>query len=170
MSTHKNNYSYLKDPRAVSEIRKHKWIESQKQKKDIGFGAAALDWIQKYGEKWKRIHVKKDNTSSTFFERRKYRRFKPECSLKVAEDKNTFPAKVMNLNFLGLQCKVKEFLPLHKRINISLETEGEASKSLKGMVGRIFPYGREEYEMFIQFDQDSQREMEEWGPLRKVAV
>lgn len=35
------------------EILKHKWIESEKQGKDIGFEKALLDWIRKHREKWR---------------------------------------------------------------------------------------------------------------------
>ncbi len=32
---------------------KHKWIESQKKGKDIGFERALLDWVCKYRDEWK---------------------------------------------------------------------------------------------------------------------
>lgn len=35
------------------EIMKHKWIESQKKGKDIGFERALLDWVCKYRDEWK---------------------------------------------------------------------------------------------------------------------
>ena len=35
------------------EILKHKWIESEKAGKDIGFEKALLDWIRKHREKWR---------------------------------------------------------------------------------------------------------------------
>jgi len=35
------------------EILKHKWIESQKKGKDIGFERALLDWVCKYRDQWK---------------------------------------------------------------------------------------------------------------------
>jgi hypothetical protein len=35
------------------EILKHKWIESQKQGKDIGFERALLDWICQHRDTWK---------------------------------------------------------------------------------------------------------------------
>ena len=35
------------------EILKHKWIESEKQGKDIGFERALLDWIRKHRESWR---------------------------------------------------------------------------------------------------------------------
>ena len=35
------------------EILKHKWIESEKAGKDIGFERALLDWIRNYRDAWK---------------------------------------------------------------------------------------------------------------------
>lgn len=36
------------------EILKHKWLESEKTGKDIGFERALLDWIRKHRENWRR--------------------------------------------------------------------------------------------------------------------
>jgi hypothetical protein len=36
------------------EIKKHKWIESQKAGKDIGWEAAATDWMCRHFPKWKK--------------------------------------------------------------------------------------------------------------------
>lgn len=35
------------------EILKHKWLESEKIGKDIGFERALLDWIRKHRENWR---------------------------------------------------------------------------------------------------------------------
>ncbi len=43
-------YDFLKDPKAVEEINKFKWVESEKAGYDIGFEKAAKDWIEKHGE------------------------------------------------------------------------------------------------------------------------
>jgi hypothetical protein len=51
-----NHYSFLKDEMALAEIRKHKWIESEKKGYELGFATCALDWIQKYGDQW--LHYK----------------------------------------------------------------------------------------------------------------
>ena len=48
----KKQYSFLKDELAITEIRKHKWIESEKAGCEIGFATAAYDWVTKYGEAW----------------------------------------------------------------------------------------------------------------------
>jgi len=36
------------------EILKHKWIESEKAKRDIGFERALLDWIVKHRAAWRK--------------------------------------------------------------------------------------------------------------------
>ena len=36
------------------EILKHKWIESEKAKHDIGFEKALLDWIVKHRAAWRK--------------------------------------------------------------------------------------------------------------------
>ncbi len=36
------------------EILRHKWIESEKAGRDIGFEAALVDWITKYRAGWRR--------------------------------------------------------------------------------------------------------------------
>jgi hypothetical protein len=35
------------------EILKHKWLESEKQGRDIGFERALLDWIRNHRDKWR---------------------------------------------------------------------------------------------------------------------
>jgi len=43
------------------EILRHKWLESEKKGRDIGFERALLDWIRKHRESWRitRSHRKK---------------------------------------------------------------------------------------------------------------
>ena len=41
------------------EILRHKWIESEKQGKDIGFERALLDWIRKHREDWRTARTNK---------------------------------------------------------------------------------------------------------------
>jgi hypothetical protein len=36
------------------EILKHKWIESQKEGRDIGFERALTDWIVRHRTKWRK--------------------------------------------------------------------------------------------------------------------
>lgn len=46
-------YSFLKDEFALFEIRKHKWLISERAGREIGFATAALDWVKNYGDAWR---------------------------------------------------------------------------------------------------------------------
>lgn len=35
------------------EILRHKWIESEKAGRDIGFDAALIDWVSKHRSSWR---------------------------------------------------------------------------------------------------------------------
>lgn len=37
----------------VQEIQKYKWIESERQRRDIGFERAALEWINLYSDSFR---------------------------------------------------------------------------------------------------------------------
>jgi hypothetical protein len=50
-------YPFLKDELVLQEIRKHKWIESEKAGREIGFATAAYDWICRHGEDWLRHQI-----------------------------------------------------------------------------------------------------------------
>lgn len=39
------------------EILRHKWIESEKAGRDIGFERALLDWIRKHRQNWRSARV-----------------------------------------------------------------------------------------------------------------
>lgn len=41
------------------EIHKHKWLESEKVNKDIGFEQALLDWMKNHGTGWRTYYIKK---------------------------------------------------------------------------------------------------------------
>lgn len=36
------------------EVMRHKWIESEKAGRDIGYDAALIDWVMKHKSKWKK--------------------------------------------------------------------------------------------------------------------
>ena len=48
----KEQFLYLKDEEVIHEIRKHKWIESEKVGYEVGFFTAAYDWINHHSEAW----------------------------------------------------------------------------------------------------------------------
>ena len=46
------------------EIMKHKWYESERAGRDIGFAQALIDWTLKFKSKWfKERYPKRQNTS-----------------------------------------------------------------------------------------------------------
>ena len=45
------------------EILKHKWLESEKAGKDIGFERALLDWIRKHRDGWRSARRNADSDS-----------------------------------------------------------------------------------------------------------
>jgi len=48
-----------------AEILKHKWIESEKAGKDIGFERALLDWIVKHRSNWRERRRKEARTEKS---------------------------------------------------------------------------------------------------------
>ena len=44
-------YQYYK--KELNEILKHKWIESEKAGRDIGFNRALIDWVSKHRNAWR---------------------------------------------------------------------------------------------------------------------
>ena len=54
----KNSVLYKEFLAEREEILKHKWIESEKAGKDIGFERALLDWIVKHRSSWRNKRMK----------------------------------------------------------------------------------------------------------------
>ena len=58
----KNSVLYKEFLAEREEILKHKWIESEKAGKDIGFERALLDWIVKHRSNWREKRIKEGRT------------------------------------------------------------------------------------------------------------
>ena len=58
----KNSSLYKEFLAEREEILKHKWIESEKAGKDIGFERALLDWILKHRSNWRERRRKEART------------------------------------------------------------------------------------------------------------
>ena len=58
----KNSVLYKEFLAEREEILKHKWIESEKAGKDIGFEKALLDWIVKHRSNWRTKRLKEART------------------------------------------------------------------------------------------------------------
>jgi len=53
----------LKDKRAVEEIRRHQWLESEKVGYDIGFNSASEDWLKRFSKAWLDYHMPEQLTT-----------------------------------------------------------------------------------------------------------
>ena len=53
-----NNSVYKQYKAERDEIEKHKWLESEKVGKDIGFEKALMDWILYHRSEWRKAKVK----------------------------------------------------------------------------------------------------------------
>jgi hypothetical protein len=61
----KNSVLYKEFLAERAEILKHKWIESEKAGKDIGFEKALLDWIVKHRSNWRERRRKEARTQKS---------------------------------------------------------------------------------------------------------
>jgi len=48
-----------------AEVLKHKWIESEKAGRDIGFEKALLDWVVKHRSNWRERRRKEARTENS---------------------------------------------------------------------------------------------------------
>ena len=55
----------LTNKKAVEEINRHRWIESEKIGHDIGFETASGDWLEKFSSAWMQYHMPNRKTSSS---------------------------------------------------------------------------------------------------------
>ena len=61
----KNSVLYKEFLAERTEILRHKWIESEKAGKDIGFEKALLDWIVKHRSSWRERRMKEARTAKS---------------------------------------------------------------------------------------------------------
>ena len=158
----KDRYPYLKDPRAVAEIRKHKWIESQKTGAEIGFATAAVDWVNKYGTEWKKIHAEEADDKKIFLERRRYRRFKLRGVAQLKSDRLCLTAEPLDLSFFGVLCRVDQEVPLGGEIKVSMSVETNRHKEdldCCGSVERVLPVDGKRYDLFFSFHESCRRKL-----------
>ncbi len=50
---------YARDLAERDEILRHKWLESEKAGRDIGFEQALVDWVRHHREEWRRAREAK---------------------------------------------------------------------------------------------------------------
>ena len=52
-----NRKDLLNNQDVVDEINRHRWLESEKAGKDIGFDVAAADWLKRFSTAWMQYHM-----------------------------------------------------------------------------------------------------------------
>ena len=120
------NYSFLKDERAVEEIRKHKWLESQKQNREVGFATAAVDWIKRFGGAWKQVHVREERDYTLLFERRRFRRFRVNSQVTLCKDDTAIVVKAHEMSFAGIACVSDDYIPVSREVTLSFDVKTPA--------------------------------------------
>lgn len=58
----KNSVLYKEFLAEREEILRHKWLESEKAGRDIGFERALLDWIIRYRSRWREQRSQQERT------------------------------------------------------------------------------------------------------------
>lgn len=155
-----NTYSYLKDNEALEEIRKHKWIESERQGSEMGFATAAVDWIKNYGPQWKQFSIGVENIASIFTERRHFRRFSYQWPLKIKTSNGTIASFTKDINFLGLSCLVPHHITEQTHVDVTLnfqlkESQTTSHLQFRTKVDRITKKSSNLcYEIFLPFTEE----------------
>lgn len=80
-----NEVKLLKNKKAVEEINRHRWIESEKAGYDIGFETASVDWLERFSAAWMQYHMPHRKTTS--------RSSKPSASKRIFSRKTSKATK-----------------------------------------------------------------------------
>jgi hypothetical protein len=116
----KLDYSFLKDELAIGEIRKHKWIESQKSGQEIGFASAAVDWIRRYGQQWLIFRLDRQDENDLFVEKRNYRRVQSRLPVQIKYAQDRFISHTKDINLIGLSCLSAQRHNPHDKVKVTL--------------------------------------------------
>lgn len=54
----------LRNKKVIAEINRHKWLESEIAGYDIGFEAAAENWLKNHAEAWVKYHMNSSKQSA----------------------------------------------------------------------------------------------------------
>ena len=172
----KLSYSFLKDELALLEIRKHKWLESEKLGREIGFATAACDWIHQYGEAWKQFRLNIQAPKNIFAERRRHRRFPLNFPLQLKTGQNHLASYTNDLNLVGLSCTIPVFIPENTEIQMTIQLNNKdipqkpkAKFQFSSRVVRISHSKEKEsnicYEVFLPFTEQVRDYLRNCAPL-----
>ena len=116
----KENYPFLKDELTLLEIRKHKWIESEKQGREVGFATAALDWVKRYGQLWIQFRKQLTEEQNIFSEKRKLRRFNYKFPVELMASNSSFNCHTDNISLIGVSCTVEKYIPSNTTAQVTI--------------------------------------------------
>lgn len=122
-------YSFLKDELAIIEIRKHQWIEGEKQGREIGFATAAVDWIKTHGEAWLEARLSLLENQNNLKEKRRYRRFNYTLPIQLTINDKAIIAEAKTISLVGISCAVSECIPDQASIDVTLAFPGKGRSS-----------------------------------------
>jgi len=151
----KQNYSFLKDELALAEIRKHKWLESEKLGTEVGFATAALDWIKKYGEAWLQYRLQNTADDNPFVEKRRQQRFVYAAPITVKSSRNQFSVQTNDISLAGVSCTIPDSLPENLTTEVALALPKKNGKSshlqFKTRIRRVIHTPEKGYRVFLPF-------------------
>jgi len=161
----KRDYSVLKDELALTEIRKHKWIESEKKGQEIGFATAAYEWIKKYSLQWQRFRSGLAETEDLFFEKRRHRRFYRQLPIQLKIDDKNLDGHTYDISLMGISCTIPEPLAINSvtKVKIHLPVRDQSFPKFilrfQSYVLRILENKKEKftsyYKVFLPFNEET---------------
>ena len=107
----KKHYSFVHDRFAIEEIKKHKWIESEKAGCEVGFATAAYDWINKHGDNWKKYQYSETTPFNVLLEERKYHRLHLNFPITIQSRQFVIQANSYDIDLGGISCIIPKALP-----------------------------------------------------------
>lgn len=155
-------YSFLKDELALMEIRKHKWIESEKCGSEIGFATSAIDWIKKHGVTWKQYRLG-DASNNIFSEKRRHRRFSLKLPLQIKVNGNWIVGYTEDISLIGVSCRIPDYIPTDTATEVTIPIPKEKLKISQANMRfqtRVMRIGKpdrktvDNYNIFLPFNED----------------
>jgi hypothetical protein len=153
-------YSFLSDELAIIEIRKHKWIESEKKGDEIGFASAAIDWIKKYGRSWLQHRLNLKEKQNELTEKRHHRRFNRRLPVEIKIKDANISCHTDDFNLVGLSCTVPAYIANDLPTEITIrflkdEKSFQASRRFQ-FTSRIARVSKKEqfYNIFVPFTEE----------------
>ncbi|MCA9408355.1 MAG: PilZ domain-containing protein [Candidatus Omnitrophica bacterium] len=124
-----SEYSFLKDELALQEIRKHKWIESEKLGQEIGFATAAVDWVNKYGNDFTQYRNKLIQTNAAFYERRKYRRYATGIPVELEINEHSYCSIAKDISLIGFSSLISNHYPVDSSVSVTMDIKLKGSQT-----------------------------------------